>query len=180
VLFKILILGFIKMEAPKNKNEIINLFKQGPSMLENTLSRLSENELDYAPSNGGWSIRQIIHHIADGDDLWKTGIKVALGSEHAKFSLKWYQTIPQIEWAKRWKYEKRSIATSLNLFKVNRDHILQLLEYVPDGWTKTFQYQEPDGKIELIPIGFVIEMQAKHVVHHINRILEIRKEISSA
>ena len=149
------------------------------SMLENTLFGLSDNELDYVPSNGGWSIRQIIHHIADGDDLWKTCIKVALGSEHAEFNLKWYQAIPQIDWAKRWNYEKRSIATSLNLFKANREHILQLMEYVPDGWVKTFQYQEPDGKIELIPVGFVIEMQTKHVAHHIDRILEIRKEITS-
>ena len=29
----------------------------------------------------------------------------------------------------------------------------------------------------MITIGFVIEMQAKHVVHHIKRIAEIRKEM---
>jgi hypothetical protein len=166
------------MEAPENINETLNLFKQGPGMLENTLSGLSETKLDYVPSNGGWSIRQIIHHIADGDDLWKTGIKAALGSEQAEFNLKWYQAIPQMEWAKLWNYEKRSIAISLNLFKANREHILQLLDCVPDGWIKTLKYQEPDGTIELIPIGFVIDMQAKHVVHHINRILEIRKEMT--
>ena len=168
------------MEAPENKIEILKLFKQGPTMLENTLSNLGNKELDYVPSNGGWSIRQIIHHIADGDDLWKTCIKITLGSEQAEFNLKWYQAIPQKEWAKRWNYEKRTIAASLNLFKANRAHILQLLEYDPDGWSKTFQYQEPDGKIELITIGFVIEMQAKHVVHHIKRIKEIRNEINGA
>jgi hypothetical protein len=166
------------METPENKNEILISFMQGPGMLENTISGLSENELDYVPSNGGWSIRQIIHHITDGDDLWKTCIKIALGSDQAEFDLKWYQAIPQIEWAKRWSYEKRSITASLNLLKANRDHIIQLLECIPDGWIKTFNYQEPNGKIEIISIGFVIEMQTKHVVHHIKRISEIRKEFS--
>lgn len=168
------------MEAPENKNEILELFKQGPNILENALNGLSDNELDYVPSNGGWTIRQIIHHIADGDDLWKTSIKIAFGNEKAEFTLNWYLTYPQIEWARRWNYEKRSIASSLGLLKANRDHILQLLEYVSDGWIKTIRYQEPDGKIELIPVGFVIEMQAKHVVHHIDRILEIRTEMGSA
>ena len=165
------------MEASENKDEILDLFRQGPSMIENALFGLGDNELDYTPKNGGWSIRQIIHHLADGDDLWKTCIKITLGSEKAEFNLKWYQEIPQIDWAKRWNYEKRSIAASINLLKANRKHILQLLEYNPNGWAKTFQYQEPDGKIEMITIGFVIEMQAKHVVHHIKRIAEIRKEM---
>lgn len=166
------------MEAPENQNEILNLFKQGPGILENTLSGLNDNDLDFIPSNGGWSIRQIIHHIADGDDLWKTCIKCALGNNLAKFNFNWYQAIPQIEWAKHWNYEKRSIVTSLNLIKANREHILQLIESIPDGWIKTFQFQEPDGKIELIPIGFVIDMQTKHLIHHSNRISDIRKEIS--
>jgi uncharacterized damage-inducible protein DinB len=167
------------MKAPENKNEILKLFMEGPSMLENTLAGLNDNELDYIPSNGGWSIRQIIHHLSDGDDLWKTCIKIALGNEKAEFTLKWYSALPQIEWAKRWSYENRSIDVSLTLLRANRDHISQLLEFVSDGWTKSVRFQNANGEVELVPVGFVIEMQAKHVVHHIDRILEIRKEISS-
>jgi len=43
--------------------------------------------------------RQIVHHIADGDDLWKTYIKIALGNEQAEFTLAWYLAFPQTEWA---------------------------------------------------------------------------------
>ncbi len=165
------------MEAPENKIEVLNLFKQGSTLLESNLSGLTDHELDYVPTNGGWTIRQIIHHITDGDDLWKMAIKIVLGNEEAEFNLKWYQVKPQIEWGKSWNYEKRSITESLNLFKANREHILQLLEYSTNSWTNKIKYQEPDGKIELIPIGFIIEMQANHVIHHIKRIVEIRKEI---
>ena len=167
------------MEAPENQKKILELFKQGPSILENALTGLSDVELDYTPSNGGWTIRQIIHHLADGDDLWKTCIKIALGNEQAEFTLKWYSALPQIEWAKRWGYEKRSIDISLSLFRANRDHIIQLLKYAPDGWTKTVQFQEPNGEIEAVPVGFVIQMQTDHVIHHVKRISAIRQEISS-
>jgi hypothetical protein len=167
------------MEPPKNQNDILELFKQGPSILENALADLSDIDLDYAPSNGGWTIRQIIHHISDGDDLWKTCIKIALGNEQAEFTLQWYLVLSQIEWAKRWSYENRSIDASLTLLRANRAHILQLLEYVPDGWTKSVQFRDSNGEIEIVPVGFVIQMQADHVVHHVKRILAIRKEISS-
>ena len=178
-LCKFLILRELNMEAPENKNEILELFKQGPGILENALAGLSDIELDYAPTNGGWSIRQIIHHIADGDDLWKIYIKIALGNEQAEFSLQWYLALTQTEWAKRWSYEKRSIDVSLALIRAIRSHILQLLEYAPGGWTKSAKFRDSNGKIEVVPVGFVIKMQADHVEHHVKRILEIRKEISS-
>ena len=167
------------MEAPNNIIELMDSFKQGPSKIEKVIADLSDNDLNYVPINGGWSIRQIIHHIADGDDLWKTCIKMTLGNQQPEFNLKWYQAMPQMEWAKHWNYENRSIAESLNLFKANRDHILQLLEYTPNWWIKKFQYEEPDGKINHITIGFVIKMQTNHAIHHLNRILEIQKEISA-
>ena len=97
------------MKPQKNKNEILELFKRGPGILENALAGLSDTELDYDPLNGGWSIRQIVHHLVDGDDLWKMYIKIALGNEQAEFTLKWYLALPQTEWANRWSYENAQL-----------------------------------------------------------------------
>ena len=167
------------MKPPDDKDKILQLFKQGPGILEKALADLSDNELDYTPLNGGWTIRQIVHHIADGDDLWKTYIKIALGNEQAEFTLEWYLAFPQTEWAKRWSYENRSTDASLALFKANRDHILQLLEFAPDGWSKSARFRDSNGELEVVPVGFVIQMQAEHVLHHVKRISAIRQEISS-
>ena len=166
------------MKPPENKNEILELFKRGPAIFENSLSGLSDIELDYVSSNGGWSIRQIVHHLVDGDDLWKIYIKMALDNDQAEFNLKWYLALPQTEWANKWNYEKRSIDVSLTLFKAIRGHILQLLEYAPDGWIKSAQFRDSNGEIEVVPVGYVIQIQADHVVHHVKRISEIRKEIA--
>lgn len=166
------------MEPPKSQKEILELFKRGPDILENALAGLDENELDYAPSNGGWTIRQIVHHLVDGDDIWKNAVKTALGNEEAEFSLAWYLIFPQTEWAKKWNYENRPIDISLTLFRANRKHILQLLEYVHNWWKKNIRYRDPKGKIEAVTVEFVIKMQADHVVHHVKRISAIRKEMS--
>lgn len=168
------------MKAPENQKESIDLFKQGIGIFENALAGLSENELDFISSKGGWSIRQIVHHVTDGDDIWKSYIKIALGNEQAEFTLKWYLAFPQTEWAEKWNYKNRPVDVSLNLFKANRNHILQLLEHVPDCWNKSALFRDSGGEIEELPVGFVIKMQTDHVVHHTKRILEIRKEIAGA
>lgn len=52
------------MIPPDNQKKILKLFKQGPTILESALVGLSDSELDYVPSNGGWNIRQIVHRIS--------------------------------------------------------------------------------------------------------------------
>ena len=62
------------MKSPANKDSVIARYIEGPKLLERALAGLTEADLDTAPAKGGWSIRQIVHHLADGDDLWKMGI----------------------------------------------------------------------------------------------------------
>ncbi len=166
------------METDKNKDEILKQFKQGPVLLEDAIKSIDDSELDYLPMNPGWTIRQIIHHIADGDDLWKIGIKIALGNEQSEFNLQWYAEYPQTEWAEKWSYAKRSIEASLSLLKAVRIHLVQLLESVDNGWNKTVRFRKPDGAIEIVTVGFVIQMQSDHLAHHVKRIEAIRQEYS--
>jgi len=163
------------MKSPANRDSVIARYIEGPTLLERALSGLKEADLDTTPSKGGWTIRQIVHHIVDGDDIWKICIKQALGNDQSEFSLDWYRVMPQDVWADRWAYALRSVDVSLALLKANRDNVMQLLEHVPDGWDRTVRFREPNGKIEIVPVGFVIEMQANHVVHHIQQIEAILK-----
>jgi uncharacterized damage-inducible protein DinB len=153
---------------------------EGPPLLERALAGLQDADLDKPPAQGGWTIRQVVHHVVDGDDLWKTCVKVALGNEQAEFTLAWYWVLPQEVWADRWAYAHRSVDVSLALLKANRDHILQLLRQMPDGWSRSVGIRKSDGKIERVTVGAVVEMQADHVAHHVKRILAIRTEIGVA
>jgi hypothetical protein len=118
-----------------------------------------------------------VHHVVDGDDLWKSCVKIALGNEQAEFSLEWYWTQPQEVWAKHWAYVRRSLDVSLALLKANRSHIHQLLGQVPDGWHRSVGFRKFSGETERMPVGAVVEMQADHVEHHVQRIRAIRSEI---
>ena len=153
---------------------IMARYADGPARLEAAVAGLSEDELDSAP-RGGWSIRQIVHHIVDGDDLWKTCIKAALGNSEGQFSLLWYWDLPQDRWAERWAYAGRAIAPSLVLFRANRAHVLQLLREIPGAWDCTVNLPHPNGEIAPVSVGYVVEMQARHPEGHIRDIEAIRR-----
>ena len=86
-------------------------------------------------------IRQLVHHVVDGDDIWKLCIKAALGNSEGVFSLQWYWEVEQDTWVERWDYAGRAIEPSLALFRANRRHIVHLMERNPDGWERHVRIQ---------------------------------------
>ena len=168
------------MNAPEDRDHALCQFREGPMLLEETVTRLHDCELDFKPSGGGWSIRQIVHHVVDGDDIWKLGIKMAMGNKQPEFSLGWYSSQTQDTWADRWAYCQRPIDTSLSLLRAIREHVFQLLESVPEAWHRAVVVRTPNGDPEEVPVGFVIKMQSDHLLHHIERIRAILREVGGA
>lgn len=164
------------MDTSPNLDALLARYLAGPELLERAIDGMQDAALDALPLQGGWTIRQIAHHIVDGDDLWKTCLKAALGNEQGVFSLAWYSALPQREWADRWAYAQRSLDVSLNLFKANRAHVHQLLDRIPDGWHRAVGFQKAGGETVRILVREVIEDQADHAIHHVDRILAIRQE----
>lgn len=154
---------------------ILTQYADGPSRLEAALVGVTDSELNLALTAGSWSIREIVHHLADGDDIWKICIKAALGNNDGFYSLQWYWDKPQIEWSKNWKYASRSIGSSLDLLHANRQHILELIQSIPNVWEKSIRLKWPDQPEERVTVGDVLEMQARHVFEHIKDIQAIRQ-----
>lgn len=162
-----------------DQSSLLSRYLQGPELLEQAIAGLRDAELDASPSQGGWTIRQIIHHVVDGDDLWKIGIKAALGNEEGEFTFEWYWGLPQDTWADRWAYAQRPVEVSLALLRATRAHIAELLERVPDAWSRSIRVRTRQGT-ERVSVSKVIEMQTDHVVHHVERIAAIRAERGDA
>jgi catechol 2,3-dioxygenase-like lactoylglutathione lyase family enzyme len=150
-------------------------YASGPESLEAAVAGLTESELDLAPPTGGWTIRQTVHHITDGDDIWKTGIMAALGSPTGIFGLEWYWEKPQDEWVESWLYACRPIEPSLALFRANRAHLVELVRRVPDAWERSIRIKWPRQPEGRITIGDILAMQAGHGRGHIEEIRSIRE-----
>lgn len=150
-------------------------YADGPAQLEAAITGLTDAELDLAQSDDLWTIRQIVHHLVDGDDLWQICVKAALGNSPGIFSFQWYWDVPQDTWAENWNYAGRAIEPSLALFHANHRHVVQLIEQIPDAWERRVLIRWPNGEEKEITAGWVIEMQTDHVITHIEDIRLIRQ-----
>jgi hypothetical protein len=163
------------MTKQDDPQAILARYAAGPAQLEAAIAGLTEAELNLAQTADTWTIRQIVHHIVDGDDLWKVYIKIALGNSSGTFSLQWYWDKPQEAWVESWRYADRAIEPSLALFQANRQHVVQLLQHIPEAWERSIFIQWPEGQKVQTTVGHIVEMQANHVLGHINDILAIRQ-----
>jgi hypothetical protein len=147
-----------------------------PSQLEAAIIGLSEVNLAMSKSAESWTIRETIHHIADGDDMWKLFIKRAIGNPEGEFLFDWYWQVPQDDWANSWHYKERAIEPSLALFRANRSHIVQLLRHTPGAMEKSLRVRWPT-KIgeQAVKVRLVVKGQTQHVLDHIAEIGEIRE-----
>lgn len=179
-LAKLFCLEMIEKVTPMNETrkiyeDILQPYEKGPDQLEEAIAGLGESDLDLARSPDSWTIRQLVHHIVDGDDLWKVHIKAALGNGQGVFNLMWYWEIPQDLWVQKWNYADREIKPSLVLFRANRQHVVQLIERIPDACERSICIQWLNGQKEQCSVGSTLRMQAGHTIGHIGDILAIRR-----
>jgi len=160
---------------PTSIDAAIVRYAEGPVLLEAAVAGFTQAELDTRLDETSWSIRQIVHHVADGDDLWKVFIKQAIGSPGGRFLLNWYWDMTQDEWVHGWKYAALPVEPSLALLRANRALTAQLLRLVPEAWGNTLHIIWPSGKDQWVSVGEVVEMQTRHVLGHVDDICEIRE-----
>lgn len=161
-------------EQTQDPEAILATYADGPTQLRAAIAGLAEADLDVALDAESWTIRQLVHHVADGDDIWKTCVKAALGCEDP-FSLPWYWAIPQNEWVKHWNYAGRAVEPSLALFEANRAHVVQLLQQVPGAGERRVVIRASNDQEHETTVGWVVAMQAQHVVSHVADIRAIRE-----
>ncbi|NMB55624.1 MAG: DinB family protein [Leptolinea sp.] len=157
-----------------SRGELLEQYATGPQRLETVLRNLSDDDLEKCSAPGEWSIREIAHHIADGDDLWKICILAALGNPDGEFTLQWYWDRPQMEWSRNWKYTERSVEISLALLRANRAHMVELLRLTPDAWERSVKIRWPgESEESRISVEDVVRMHVEHLTGHLDDIHSI-------
>lgn len=155
------------------RHETIARYCAAPDRLEAALADLAESDFDLARGRGAWTIRQIVHHIVDSDDLAKTMITVAVGNSGCTYDQRWYDT--RNAFAETLEYATRAVAPAIALFCANHRHTEELLRQIPDAWDRFVILQwekEPEGRN--VTVEYLINGQTWHALHHIEQIRATR------
>jgi len=152
---------------------ILKAYSQGPEILSDAIVEIPDEDLDKALDDENWSIREIVHHLVEGDDLFIPFIKQALGGLGGEFQMGWYFEKSQIEWGRCWGFGTRDIDTALALYKANRAHTSTILAGVEKPWEYKLTITWPDHEPIEYNIPAMMEIHIHHLEEHLGEIQEI-------
>lgn len=159
-----------KLELPSEvtaarRLQAIDEMATTPGKLRAAVKGLTESQLDTPYREGGWTVRQVVHHVPDSHLNAYVRLKLALTEERP--TIKPYN---ETEWAKLADSKSTPIEISLTL-----------LETVHNRWDRVWRAMKqedferklvhPDvGERTVDWLVFVYEWHGKHHVAHINQL----------
>ncbi|WP_240768519.1 YfiT family bacillithiol transferase [Olivibacter sp. XZL3] len=144
--------------------ETIALF---PKEIAQEVTTLTDEQLDTPYRDGGWTVRQVVHHCADSHMNAFIRFKLAL-TETDPIIKPYHEAL----WAEL-PDSKIHLEPSLNLLKGLHERWSKLLESLDDEDLKRTYVHPEQGRP--IPLDEVIGMYAWHCNHHLAHIIVLKK-----
>ncbi|HEX6823329.1 MAG TPA: bacillithiol transferase BstA [Candidatus Sulfotelmatobacter sp.] len=141
-----------------------------PVHLRSATTALSESQLDTPYRPGGWTVRQLVHHVPDSHMNSYVRFKLALTEDEPTI-----KTYAEERWAELADTKATPIEVSLTLLESLHDRWVRLLRSLTsEQWKRTFRH--PDlGPMNLEK---TLALYAWHGRHHVAHITELRKRMS--
>lgn len=149
-------------------SEWISFLESFPSLLTQEVSHLSDQQLDTPYRDGGWTIRQVIHHCADSHMNAFCRIKLAITEDNPVIK-PYYED----RWAELTDSKTLPIETSLNILKGLHQRWVVLLKSLNNELLER-NFIHPEHQ-KTFSIAETIGTYAWHSEHHLAHITELKR-----
>ncbi|MCC7233053.1 MAG: bacillithiol transferase BstA [Bacteroidia bacterium] len=141
-----------------------------PGALRNTISGLNDNQLDTPYREGGWTIRQVVHHLVDSHINSYCRFKLAM-TEETPVIKPYYED----RWAELKDSRNAPVELSLSLLEALHSRWIYFLRtFTDDDWKRDFYHPESQKKQELYK---VLALYAWHGNHHLAHITGLKQRM---
>jgi hypothetical protein len=160
-------------EAPKNvtpeaRLAAIDEIAATPAKVRSALAGLNESQLETPYREGGWTVRQVTHHLADSHVNAYIRWRFALTENEP--SIKPYA---EADWAKLDDAAHAPVEISVSLLESLHDRWVRLLRSLkPADFSRTLHHPEHGVKT----LDWMLFLYAWHGRHHTAHITELRKQ----
>lgn len=155
-----------KSISPDERNGAIATLAELPEQLRNSLDGLNHSQLGTPYRDGGWTLRQVVHHIADSHMNAFVRVRLALTEE-------WPTIKPYDEaaWAKLHDSDSAPVEWSLELVEsLHARWVMMLQSLTDEQWLRGFNH--PDNGPMTVELATLV--YAWHSRHHIAHIMQLR------
>lgn len=139
-----------------------------PMQMEHAISDLDEAQFDTPYREGGWTIKQVVHHVADSH--MNAYIRFKLGLTESKPNIKTYE---EKEWAKMVDTANLPINISITLLHALHIRWNEILRHMTVEDFKRELYH-PGHKTHMT-LWYLLGMYAWHSRHHVAHITSLRE-----
>jgi uncharacterized damage-inducible protein DinB len=147
----------------------IDAIRTTPAKLRAAVSGLSERQLDTPYRDGGWTVRQVVHHVPESHMNAYLRFKWGL-TEHNP-TIKPYD---EHAWCQLPDVAKTPIETSLALLDALHSRWVTLLESMtPEDFARPIQH--PDRPGQQLSLDWLLQVYAWHGPHHIGHVELVAK-----
>jgi hypothetical protein len=116
---------------------LLERFRTGYADVEEAVSGITDQELDHAAPDGGWTARQVVHHLADSEATAFIRLRRLIAEDDPTI-----HGYDEPEYARRLHYE-RPIGSSLAVLRAVREASQALLESLtPAEWERGGTHSE--------------------------------------
>lgn len=165
-------IGKFTYAGPPNeaqRQELIAEIERAPAALRVAVAGLSEQQVETPYRDGGWTVRQVVHHVPESHMNAYIRFKLALTEDEP--TVKPYM---EDRWAQMPDVESTPLEVSLALLDSLHDRFVRTLRLIkPDEWKRTFRHPE----LGLVPLEKNLALYAWHGRHHVAHITELRKKM---
>jgi uncharacterized damage-inducible protein DinB len=153
----------------QQRDKLIDEIEQMPASLRAAVSGLSSQQIETPYREGGWTVRQVVHHLADSHMNAFIRFKLALTEDEP--TIKPYE---QQLWADLPDVKATPLETSLVLLEALHVRFVSLLRgMTSQDWKRTFRHPE----LGVVPLEKNLALYSWHGRHHVAHIAELRKRM---
>jgi len=155
--------------APDLRTQMISNIEQTPAALRAAVADLSPQQLDTPYREGGWTVRQVVHHLPDSHMNAYVRFKLALTEDDP--TIKPYA---EDRWARLADTQFTPVEISLAMLDSLHARWVQLLRSLtPEDWKRTFRHPE----LGSVALEKNLALYAWHGQHHVAHVTELRKRM---
>jgi len=151
------------------RNKFIDDIELAPSRLRAAVQGLSQEQLDTPYRPGGWTVRQVVHHVPDSHLNAYVRFKLALTEDEP--TIKPYH---EDRWAELQKSRTAPIEISLALLEsLHQRWVLVLRSIKAEDWKRTFRHPE----LGAVSLEKNVALYSWHGRHHVAHITSLRERM---
>lgn len=165
-------IGKFNGQAPVDQQERERFLKdieETPRKLRAAVEGLSDKQLDTPYREGGWTVRQVVHHVPDSHLNSYVRFKLALTEDVPTI-----KTYHEDRWAELADSKNTPIEVSLNLLETLHKRWVNLLRSLTDqDWNRTFCHPE----LGVLTLDKTLALYSWHGRHHVAHVTGLRERM---